>query len=108
MWPSWEELEARLAGDADGSHFTRDRALRSRARLDLVERLVGATGKVHLGPVEGVRCVVTGHTPVSEPNWHHNVLAINTGVPYIDEREYGWLTIARIDGKEIETWSFDR
>ena len=30
-----------------------------------------------------------------------------TGV-HIDHRGYGRLTIARIDGKEIETWSFER
>ena len=63
---------------------------------------------MHLGPVAGVRCVVTGRTPVPEPKGHHNVLAIDTGVLHIDEWEYGRLTIARIDGKEIETWSFGR
>ena len=42
-----------------------------------------------------------------EPTWHENVVGIDTGV-HIDERGYGRLTIARIDGKEIETWSFDR
>ena len=59
------------------------------------------------GPVEGVRCVVTGHTPVPEPGWHENVLGIDTGV-HIDQRRYGRLTIARIDAKEIETWSSER
>jgi len=41
-----------------------------------------------MGEVEGVRCVVTG--------------------VHIEDRGYGRLTIARIDGKEIETRSFDR
>ena len=45
--------------------------------------------------------------PVPEPVWHENVLGIDTGV-HIDERGYGRLTIARIDGKEIEIWSFER
>ena len=47
------------------------------------------------------------HTPVHEPVWHENVLAIDSGV-HIDDRGYGRLMIARINGKEIETWSFDR
>ena len=64
-------------------------------------------GNEHLGPVEGVRCVITGHTPVPEPTWHENVLAIDTGV-HIAERGYGRLTIAQIDGREIETLSFNR
>ena len=48
----------------------------------------------HLGPVEGVRAVLTGHTPSQEPR--------------CDRPGFGRLTIARVDGKEIETWSFDR
>ena len=108
VWPSWDELEAKLVGDEDENHFTRERALWSGARFDRVERHLGRAGNVHLGPVAGVRCVVTGHTPVSDPKWDHNVLAIDTGVVHIDEWEYGRLTIARIDGKQIETWSFER
>ena len=50
---------------------------------------------------------VTGHSPVPESRWHENVLGIDTGVQ-IDERGYGRLTIARIEGKQIETWSFER
>ena len=68
---------------------------------------IGEAGNEHLGPVAGVRCVVTGHTPVREPVWHKNVLGIDTGV-HIDSRGSGRLTIARIDGKEIETASFAR
>ncbi len=49
----------------------------------------------------------TGHTPVREPAWHENVLGIDTGV-HIEARGYGQLTIARIDGKRIETASFAR
>ena len=76
-------------------------------RHGYVQREIGENGEEHLGPVEGVRCVVTGHTPVLEPVWHENVLGIDTGV-HIDKRGYSRLTIARIDGKEIETWSFER
>ena len=36
-----------------------------------------------------------------------NVLGIDTGV-HIDHRGYGRLTIAQINGKEIETLSFNR
>ena len=107
VWPSWEALEAKVAGNRNENHRTRERALWSRVRHGHVQRELGETGEEHLGPVEGVRCVVTGHTPRPEPVWHGNVLAIDTGV-HIDDRGYGHLTIARIDAKEIETWSFAR
>ena len=42
-----------------------------------------------------------------EPSWHENVLGIDTGV-HIERLGYGRLTIARLDGKEIETWNFAR
>ena len=103
----WHDLEEWVDGDEDLSHLTRTRALWSRVRHGLVQREIGETGIEHLGPVEGVRCVVTGHTPVPEPGWHENVLGIDTGV-HIAERGYGRLTIARIDAKEIETWSLER
>ena len=93
---------ARALDSADGT-----RALWSRVRHGFVQRDIGETGHEHLGPVESVWCVVSGHTPTPEPTWHENVLGIDTGV-HIDERGYGRLTIARIDGKEIETWSFER
>ena len=73
-------------------------------RRDIGE--TGETGDEYLGPVEGGRCDVTGHTPIPEPGWHENVLGIDTGV-HIDEPGYDRLTIARIDGREIETWSFE-
>ena len=103
----WQDLEEWVNGDEDLSHLTRTRALWSRVRHGYVQREIGETGKEHLGPVEGVRAVVTGHTPVPEPVWHENVLGIDTGV-HIEKRGYGRLTIARIDTKEIETWSFER
>ena len=103
----WHDVEEWVHGDEDLSHLTRTRALWSRVRHGYVQREIGETGHEHLGTVEGVRAVVTGHTPVPEPVWHENVLGIDTGV-HIDERGYGRLTIARIDGKEIETLSFDR
>ena len=103
----WQDLEEWVHGDEDLSHHTRARALWSRVRHGYVQREFGETGHEHMGEVEGVRCVVTGHTPVPEPVWHENVLGIDTGV-HIEDRGYGRLTIARIDGKEIETRSFDR
>ena len=103
----WQDLEEWVNGDEDLSHLTRTRALWSRVRHGFVQREIGETGHEHLGQVDGVRCVITGHTPVPEPAWHENVLGIDTGV-HIDERGYGQLTIARFDGKEIETLSFER
>ena len=83
------------------------RALWSRFRHGLVQREIGETGNEHLGPVEGLRAVITGHTPVPEPVWHENVLGIDTGV-HITERGYGRLTNARIGGRELVTLSFNR
>ena len=103
----WQDLEDGIAGSDDASHLTRVRALWSRVRHGYVQREIGETGEEHLGPVEGVRYVVTGHTPVPERVWHENVIGIDTGV-HIEKRGYGRLTIARIDTKEIETWSFER
>ena len=103
----WQDLEEWVHGEEDLSHLTRVRAVWSRVRHGYRQREIGETGHEHLGPVEGVHAVVTGHTPVPEPSWHENVLGIDTGV-HIDDRGYGRLTVARIDGKEIETWSFER
>ena len=103
----WQDLEEWIQGDDDLSHLTRTRALWSRVRHGHVQREIGETGHEHLGPVEGVRCVVTGHTPVPEPVWQENVLGIDTGV-HIGDRGFGHLAIVRIDGKEIETWRFER
>ena len=63
----WYDLEECVHGDEDLSHLTRTRALWSRVRHGFVQREIGETGHEHLGPVEGVRAVVTGHTPVPEP-----------------------------------------
>ena len=107
--PAGTDLSPRLArnrrgrdlvvGDIHGHFATLRRAL---AELE-----IGETRHEYIGPVEGVRAIVTGHTPVPEPAWHENALGIDTGV-HIDARGYGRLTIARIDGKDIETWSFAR
>ena len=103
----WQDLEEGVQGDDDRSHLTRVRALWSRVRHGHVQSEIGETGCEHLGPVEGVHAVVTGHTPVPEPVWHENVLGGDTGV-HIDERWYGRRTIARIDTRELRTLSFDR
>ena len=105
----WEDLEAQVLAEEWPGELTRERALWSRVRhgwrqSDLLE---DGDGDCHLGPVEGVRAVVTAHTPILKPAWHENVLGIDTGV-HIEKRGYGRLTIARIDGREIETSSFDR
>ena len=103
----WEEFEAQIQDQEELGHLARARALWSRARHGYLQPEIGETGKEYLGPIQGVRCVVTGHTPVPRPSWHENVLDIDTGV-HIEDRGYGRLTIARIDGKEIETWGFPR
>ena len=102
----WEDLEAQVLADDWPAGLTRERALWSRVRHGWVQQHL-LEDDYYLGPVEGVRSVVTGRTPVPEPVWHENVLGIDTGV-HIDDRGYGRLTIARIDAKEIEISSFDR
>jgi len=57
---SWQELEDGIAWNDGASRLTRERALWSRVRHGLVQRKIGETGNEHLGPVEGVRCVITG------------------------------------------------
>jgi len=104
---SWRELETALDGDASENHLTRARALWSRVYGGWTQREIGERGGEWPGPVAGIRAVLTGHSPVDEPTWHANVLGIDTGV-HRDDPGYGRLTIARIDGSRIETFSFDR
>ena len=103
----WQDLEDRIVGDGAANRLTRSRALWSRVYHGWLQREIGETGTEYLGPVEGVRAVLTGHTSTPEPRWHENILGIDTGV-HIDRPGFGRLTIARIDGPEIETASFDR
>ena len=105
----WEELEDQVQSHEWPADLTRKRALWSRVRHGWQQRdLLGdSEDEYYLGPVEGVRCVITGHPPVREPLWHENVIGIDTGV-HIDDRGYGRHTIARIDTREVETWSFGR
>ncbi len=103
----WRDLEASLAGDGAADGLTRSRALWSRVYHGRLQREIGETGSEYRGPVEGVRAVLTGHTSTPEPCWRENVLGIDTGV-HIDRPGFGRLTIARIDGEDIETRSFDR
>lgn len=103
----WRDLEDAIHGDEENNHLTRTRALWSRVYHGWLQREIGEAGDEYLGPVEGVRAVLTGHTSTPEPRWRENILGIDTGV-HIDRPGYGRLTIARIDGKEIETRSFER
>lgn len=54
--------------------------------------------------VEGVRAVVHGHEPVSEPEYTSNRLILDTGagITYLD-----LLTLARIDVERLETMTYD-
>ena len=76
----WQDLEDGITDDATSGRLTRVRALWSRVRHWNVQPEIGENGHEHLGPVEGVRCVLTGHTPVPEATWHENVLGVDTGV----------------------------
>ena len=102
---SWEELEEALERDGPGSSRTRMRALWSRVHHRIRQPEIGETGGEYSGPVTGVRAVVTGHTPVTAPVWRANILDIDTGIARPD---LGRLTGARIDTKDIGTWTFDR
>ena len=105
--PRWRDLEDSVRGDGPTDGLTRTRALWSRVYHGWVQREIGEAGGEYLGPVEGVRAVLTGHTSTTGPRWTENILGIDTGV-HIDRPGFGRLTIARIDGKEIETFSFGR
>lgn len=69
---SWQEFTAQLlAPDICPGHLKDiiSRAQWDRARLELAGLR---------GPVQGVRAVVVGHTPLDEPTWSDNVLHIDT------------------------------
>ena len=103
----WERFVHELEDDGEAGDVVRMRATWSRMRHGRVQREIGERGDEPIGEVSGVRAVITGHTPVSEPKWHTNVLDIDTGV-HVDARGYGSLTIARIDTDPIEHWSMRR
>ncbi len=102
---SWEDLEKALARSGPDSRRTRMRALWSRIWHRFPQSEIGESGREYAGPVAGVRAVVTGHTPVSDPVWHWNVLDIDTGIIRPNLR---CLTVTRIDTEEIGTWTFDQ
>lgn len=68
----------------------KDRAQWSRSRVEFHEQGLGTT------PVDGVRAVVVGHTPLKNPVWINNVLHIDTG----GWSDYGRFTI--IDAGTLE------
>ena len=105
VFGSWEELEAALGAGGPAGRRTRMRALWSRVWHRIRQPEIGERGRDYAGPVAGLRAVVTGHTPVSEPLWRWNVLDIDTGIARRGMRR---LTIARIDVHDIATWTFDR
>ena len=102
---SWEELEEALERNGPGSSRTRMRALWSRVHHRIRQPEIGEEGDEYSGPVAGVRAIVTGHTPVPAPVWRANILDIDTGIARPGMRR---LTVARIDTKDIGTWTFDR
>ena len=59
-------------------------------------------------PIEGITCVITGHTPDMHPRWtRRNVLCIDTGV-HVDADGYGHLTIAEVQTGEPRLHRFAR
>lgn len=64
---SWDAFKSALEGEA--GHAAMEMAIWSRDRIDCG----------NLAPVEGVRAVVVGHTPLDTPMWYGNVLHIDTG-----------------------------
>ncbi|HEX5362382.1 MAG TPA: metallophosphoesterase [Fluviicoccus sp.] len=72
---SWQEFTAALE-DPNLSNNRRDRII-SAAQWDRSRIAYHPDGPM-LNPVEGVRAVVVGHTPLTEPTWCANVLHIDT------------------------------
>ena len=71
---SWQEMVDALQSDgADEREEMRTACLWSRRRVELAQ----STGQSY--PVQGVRAVVSGHTPMRNPTWISNHLYIDTG-----------------------------
>ena len=98
---TWSASVARCAHTGREGRAARLRAVWSRLRYGLCQREIGERGGEWSGGCEDVRAVVSGHTPISAPEWKANVLNIDTGA----FRPNGRMTLARIDCDPIETES---
>ena len=93
----WKEFINNLPSDAD----IRDQILWSRSRFKQIQ-LLGRTQ-----PISGIDLVVFGHTPVSKPLVVANIVYIDTGATYTEEKFLGLLTLLEIEPEvkvhQIET-----
>ena len=96
---TWKETVARCADPAGQGRRARLRAVWSRLRYGLCQREIGERGDEWRGGCDDVRAIVTGHTPLDQPQWQANILNIDTGA----FKPKGRMTLARIDCDPIET-----
>ena len=83
---SWKDFVVQLDSDQD----IIDQALWSRARFKQLQ-LMGRTQ-----PVAGIDMIIFGHTPVSKPVYESNVVYIDTGAAYPNDKALGTLTMLEI------------
>jgi serine/threonine protein phosphatase 1 len=83
---SWQDFVLQLDSDQD----TIDQALWSRTRFKQLQ-LMGRTQ-----PVAGIDIIIFGHTPVSKPVYESNIIYIDTGAAYPDDKTLGTLTMLEI------------
>lgn len=83
---SWQEFVRQLDSDQE----IIDQALWSRNRFKQLQ-LMGRTQ-----PVNGIDIIVFGHTPVTKPVYESNVIYIDTGAAYPQERTLGTLTMLQV------------
>jgi serine/threonine protein phosphatase 1 len=83
---SWRDFVLQLDSDQD----TIDQALWSRTRFKQLQ-LMGRTQ-----PVAGIDIIIFGHTPVSKPVYESNIIYIDTGAAYPDDKTLGTLTMLEI------------
>ena len=82
----WKDFISLLNSDSD----VQDQALWSRSRFKQIQ-LMGRTQ-----PATGIDMLVFGHTPVSRPVHEGNIIYIDTGAPYVNDKSLGTLTMLEI------------
>lgn len=82
----WKDFISLLNIDEE----VQDQALWSRSRFKQIQ-LMGRTQ-----PVSGIDMLIFGHTPVSKPIHEGNIVYIDTGAPYTNDKSLGTLTMLEI------------
>ena len=82
----WKDFISLLNTDSE----VQDQALWSRSRFKQIQ-LMGRTQ-----PVSGIDMIIFGHTPVSKPIHEGNIMYIDTGAPYVNDKSLGTLTLMEI------------